>query len=374
MGERIRVLWLIKGLGLGGAERLLVNALPCLDRDRFEYRVGYFLPWKDALVGDLEAAGLPVECFGIRREFDLRAVTRVRRYLRQHQIDVLHAHLPWSSLVGRAAAKLAGTPAVIYTEHGCWDRLNPLTRRINQSTLGWNDVTIAVSEDVRKSIVSPSGHDLRMILNGVDVEGLAATPDECGSVRAELGIPSGNLIVGKVANLSPVKNHELLVRAFARFHHEFPQSTLVLVGQLRDRDAMLRSLAEELGCGDSLVITGPRDDVPRLLRCFDVFAMSSHSEGLPVSLLEAMSMGKPVVCTQVGGIPGVVDDGRNGYLVPAGDHEMMADRFLKLAQDAELRLAMGAAGAELVRRDYDVSVMVREVEQLYLDLMDRKRD
>ena len=164
----------------------------------------------------------------------------------------------------------------------------------------------------------------------------------------------------------------MLIQAFARFNREFPEASLVLIGQLRERDQMLRNLADELGCSERVVITGPRDDVPRLLTCFDIFAMSSHSEGLPVSLLEAMSLRKPVVCTEVGGIPGVVKQDCTGFLVPPGDATEMASCLLRLARDPALRVRLGGEGAEVVRRSYDVKVMVRQLESLYLEVMERR--
>jgi hypothetical protein len=130
--DQVRVLWLIKGLGLGGAEQLLVAALPYLCRDEFQYEVGYFLPWKDALVPQLEAAGLRVTCFYAPSPYSLGAVTKVYRYVQTNQIDIVHTHLPWSGIVGRVAGRLARTPAVMYTEHGCWDRLTFATDRFEQ--------------------------------------------------------------------------------------------------------------------------------------------------------------------------------------------------------------------------------------------------
>lgn len=363
--ERTKVLWLIKGLGLGGAERLLVNALPYLDRQAFEYQVGYFLPWKDALVPTFRQQGIPVTCFGAGRPGGLWSLGRVCRYLRQQRIGVLHAHLPWASIVGRIAARRCGVPRVLYTEHGCWNRLNPVTRLVNRLTLAWNDLTIAVSDEVRASMRGVDATRVRTITNGIDCAGLATTPDERAVVRAELGVPGDDFLVVCVANLTAVKNHELLVRAFARLLPQRPAATLVLVGQLREMTEAVRRTVAELQLQDRVLITGPRTDVPRIVRAADAFAMSSHSEGLPISLLEAMALGKPVVCTRVGGIPGAVTDGVEGFLVPPGDAAAMAQRLGQLGADAGLRARMGLAGQDTVRTRYDISVMVREVETLY---------
>lgn len=363
--QRTRVLWLIKGLGLGGAERLLVAALPYLDRERFEYQVGYFLPWKDALVPAFQERQIPVTCFGAGWPGGLRSLGRVSRYLRQQRIDVLHAHLPWAGIVGRLAAHRGGVSRVLYTEHGCWNRLNPLTRLVNRLTLRWNDWTIAVSDEVRASIRGVDAAQVRTITNGIDCAGLAATPDERAAVRAELGVPAEDFLVVCVANLTPVKNHELLVRAFARMRPQRPEASLVLVGQLRETTASVRRTVAELQLQERVVLSGPRTDVPRIVRAADAFALASHSEGLPVSLLEAMALGKPVVCTRVGGIPGAVTDGVEGFLVPPGDAGAMAERLGQLAADRDLRARLGRAGQDTVRTRYDIGVMVRAVEALY---------
>jgi glycosyltransferase involved in cell wall biosynthesis len=371
--EKVRVLWLIKGLGLGGAERLLVAALPHLNREEFEYQVGYFLPWKDALVPSLEAAGLRVTCFDARWPISLGAVNRVYRHVRENDIDVVHTHLPWSGIVGRVAGRLAGVPALLYTEHGCWNRLNRITRAMNRWTLDWNDLSIAVSDEVRASMGNVNGHAMRTIDNGIDCESLARTACERDAVCAEFGISSSHNLVIQVANLSPVKRHEVMLAAFARFAHEVPDSRLLLVGQLRDRKPLLEKLATNLGIRDKVIITGPRTDVPRLVKAADIFAMSSESEGLPISLLEAMGLGKPVVCTAVGGIPKVVREGVDGLLVPSENSAALADALSKLAANPTLRQQMGDSGAQRVRDSYDISVMVRQVENEYRRILESKR-
>ena len=199
-----RVLILIKGLGLGGAETLLTSAAPHLDHQRFRYHVGYFLPWKDALVEPLAAAGLPVCCFGIRWMADLRAVLRVRNYVRAQGIELIHAHLPWPSVIARAVARCCDVK-VVYTEHGCWERLHPLTRIVNRLTMGWNDLAIAVSQDVAQSISGIENGRLRTIANGVDCARLQPSDESRVAVKHEFGIPLNHLVVGKVANLTPVK-------------------------------------------------------------------------------------------------------------------------------------------------------------------------
>ena len=370
MQSKIKVFSVIKGLGLGGAEKLLALAAPHLDRDTFEYSVGYFLPWKNTLVPDLETAGLDVTCFQVHRHGDPRIVTRLADYIRYHNIDLIHAHLPYPGVVARLAGRLTGAK-VVYTEHNMWDRLNPVMRKVNQCTYGLNDYSITVSKDVENSLCGVDMRRVTTIDNGVDCTRLQEIPDTTSEVRAELGIPFDHFVVGKVANLTPKKNHENLLRAFALLHHEIPASTLVLVGQPAGRLEELQTLARDLGIGGQVIFTGARNDVPRLVKAFDLFVMSSDFEGLPIAMLEAMALAKPIVATAVGGIPGVVRDGIEGYTVAARQPALLAEKMLRLARDKDLRYTLGLQALARVRDEYDIAVMVKKVERIYREVLAR---
>jgi len=359
-----RVLWLIKGLGRGGAEMLLPAALPWLDRTGFEYHAGFFLPWKDALVPELETGGVPVTCFRVSRHGDPRAVKRLATHIRRQGIDLVHAHLPYTGVAARLAGKLTGVP-VVYTEHNLWPRLDPAMRLLNRWTFGWNDFAIAVSQDVAASMRGVDPARLAVIDNGVDCARLAATPDETVAVREELGLEATDFVIGKVANLGPKKNHENLLHAFARFRRDCPRARLVLVGQPCGREAALAQLAADLGVRERVVFAGARADVPRLVRAWDAFVISSNFEGLPVALLEAMALRRPVVATAVGGIPGLIRDGVEGLLVPPRDPERLAAALGRLYADAALRRRLGEAAWERVRSNYGIERMVARVEAIY---------
>jgi L-malate glycosyltransferase len=366
------VLWLIKGLGLGGAEMLLPMSLPHVDRSAFNYHVGYFLPWKDALVPKIAAEGVPPICFDIARHGDPRAVSRLIRYIRQHRIDLIHAHLPYPGMVARLAGRITGAK-VVYTEHNVWGRLNPLMRAANRVTFGMNDWAIAVSRGVANSIRGVDKGRLSVIDNGIDCSRLAATPDESAEVRTEFGIPASDFLIGKVANLTPKKNHENLIEAFALLHRQRPESTLLLVGQPAGREAALRELAVGRGVGNKVVFAGARTDVPRLVRAMDVFAISSDFEGLPIAMLEAMALAKPIVATTVGGIPGVIRDGVEGILLPPQRPDLLAAALQRLFDDRGLARTMGIRSQERVRAEYDIAQMVTKVEAIYRNVLNEGR-
>src|SRR5688500_4406262 len=185
----IRVLWLTKGLGPGGAERLLVSFAGIADRTRFDLRAAYLLPWKDHLVAELGARDVPAVCLDGRREADPRWLLRLRELVRVTRIDVVHAHSPLVAALARPALRaLPGRPALIGTEHNVWSSHHPATRWANRLTLPLEDATIAVSEEVRASMPRRLAGRVEVVIHGVDVETIAARRAERGAARAELGV------------------------------------------------------------------------------------------------------------------------------------------------------------------------------------------
>jgi glycosyltransferase involved in cell wall biosynthesis len=362
-----RVLLLIKGLGRGGAEQLLVNAAPYLDRARFEYEIAYLLPHKNALVSHLESYGLSVTCLDGGR--GLGWIRRLGRLVRERDIDVIHTHSPYPAVGARVRS--AYSCAVVHTEHNVWERYGQATRWGNLITFGCNQRVFTVSNRVKESVRYPRYLNwLRM----PPVETLYYGPDPqtCGNgilsdgVRREFGIPEDAPIVGTVANFKDHKRHDQLLAAAAVVLEKLPETRFMLVGQgpLEDR---VRALAAEMGLSKSVVFTGFRDDAPRLMAAFDAFALSSAHEGLSIALLEAMALGKPPVVTRVGGLPEVISDGRDGFLVPSGDPVALAGALVHVLEDDALRARVGAAAARRAA-DFDIRKAVARTEQVYLEI------
>ncbi len=372
---RINVMWLIKGLGSGGAENLLLSAARHLDRDRFNYSVAYFLPWKDALVEDLESAGISTTCLNLRRSYDLRPWLSLNRKLRKGRIDVLHAHLPYAGIAGRIASKFTPVKAIVYSEHNVWERYHRLTHFANKMTYRWNDAVVAVSEDVEKSIragIKVNDHPrLGTIANGVDVHQLSLITKDQGWLKAELGIPAENRIVTNVANFTPKKRHIDLLRAARKVVDESPDISFVLVGQgplLEETKAA----ASEMGLDGNVFFTGLRSDAREIIAASDLFVLSSQFEGMPVSVLEAMSTRTPVLSTRVGGLPEMIVDGEEGRLVDPGEPEKLAASITALLNDSTLRSSLAERAFSRAQSEFDVQNMVRKTEELYLELAEGK--
>jgi glycosyltransferase involved in cell wall biosynthesis len=369
-GERVmrRILLLIKGLGRGGAEYLLAAAVRRGDRERFLYEVAYLLPWKDALVSDIEALGVQVHCLEGGR--GVAWVGRMRSLVQDRGLRLVHAHSPYPAVAARMA--LPGGTRLVYTEHNVWPRYRWPTYWGNLLTFGRNDHVFAVSDQVRASVRYPAAlrslpmPPVETLYHGVDVDevGSGGSPD---GVRAELGIPADAPLVGTVGSLTPKKDHETFLRAAAALRREHPDVRVVVVGQ-GPLEGRLRRLIRDLGMEHNVILAGYRDDALRVTAALDVFVLSSRFEGLPISVLEAMALGRPVVATQVGGIAEVVRPGRDGLLVPPGDAGAIAQAVADILQDSDLRLRMGEQARKRAS-DFDIEAAIRRQEALYEKLL-----
>jgi glycosyltransferase involved in cell wall biosynthesis len=365
-GDPVGVLMLTKGLGLGGTERLIAGAVRHLDPARFRAEVAYLLPWKDALVDEIRHDGVPVHCLDARHATSVAWIARLRQLVRSHDIGIVHTHMPVPAVAARLAFGAHG-PAIVHTEHNLWGRYRPATRWANRATYGRNDAVIAVSDGVAASIKSRVPVDV--VLHGVEACHVRREPGARSAARASLGLGADEPVIGTVGNLTTKKDHETLLRAIALAREAVPAIRLVLVGS-GPLDAEIHRHIAALGLDDSVILTGSRDDVPDLLPGFDVFALSSRFEGLPIALLEAMATGLACIATTVGGIPEVVTDGHDGLLVDPGDPAGLAAAVVALLDDPRRREELGHNAAERAGQ-FDLTTAVRRIERVYDEALGR---
>lgn len=321
-----RVLHLIKGLGPGGAEQLLVNQAGVTGDPDMEFHVAYLVSWKNHHVPALEAMGWQVHCLRSDRPYDLRWLWRLRRLLQDHEIDVVHGHSPLVAAMSRLLMRtLRHRPVrTVYTEHNEWGRHRPWTRRLNRSTIRLEDHVLAVSEAVKRSM--PGGLEVEVLLHGIDIDQISAEREHREAVRLELGIAADEIVIGTVANFRREKAYEVMLEAAATVVESRPNVRFVSVGQGPLEDE-IRSMRDRLGLADRFVLLGYRSDATRVMSGFDVFTLSSHHEGLPVSLMEALALELPVVATSVGGIPDAL--GSDDIVVPPGDPAALARAYVR---------------------------------------------
>jgi len=384
--EPIRILRVIARLNVGGPALHVAHLSAGLRHYGYETtlvagRIG-------AGEGSMEdvARGMgvePVFVESLHRAIDARgdvaAVAALRRLIREQRPDILHTHTAKAGAIGRAAAELSGAyrpRAVVHTFHG-----HVLRGYFGKATTGWfrrietvlarrSDALVAVSPQIRDELaalgVAPPAR-FAVIRLGLDLDGRTATvPGTRERVRAELRIPDGSVAVAWLGRMTGIKKVHDLVTAFARA--SVPDATLVLVGDGPDREG-LEELARELGIYDRCRFTGYRDDVAELYAAADVVALTSANEGTPVSLIEAMAAGRPVLSTDVGGVADVVDDRRTGLLVPAGDVAAIAAGLRELVEDGNLREQLASEAKPTVLDRYSVPRLLGDVDCLYRGLL-----
>jgi glycosyltransferase involved in cell wall biosynthesis len=361
-----RVLWTIKGLGPGGAERLLVAAAATHDRDRYAIEVAYLLPWKDHLVAELEALGVRCTCLDVHNERDLRWVGRLRSKLRRDRIDIVHAHSPYVAAFTRLAARSlprGSRPGVVSTEHNPWTTFKTPTRLANARTAFLDDATIAVSRETFESMSPRARAHTEVLAHGIAVDRVHGLTAQRDAVRAELGIQPGTIVVGTVANYHPKKDWPNLLHAARLLADRAVPVRFCAVGQ-GPLEADVERLHRELRLEATVILTGYRADAARLMGGADIFVLASRWEGLPVAVMEACALGLPLVATAVGGVREEFTDGVDARLVSAGDPDALALAIEALAGDGALRERLACASAARAA-DFDVRRAVARIEAIY---------
>lgn len=359
------VLVLSKGLGLGGAERQIASAARFWDQDAFSYHVAFVLPHKDHFVAEIESHGVDVMCLGSGRPYLASAAMGLRRMLRATKPDLVHAHLPTTGIMARM---LSAVP-VVYTEHNMVHSYRRPTRLANKLTYGRNAVVVAVSDAVAGALDGYRGPQPRVINNGVTV---AVSDAERAAVRVELGIDEATPLVTHVGNIRPGKGQHNLVAAAAIVHEKRPDAVFVSLGseKVPGSLAALRRDVTDRGLDGVVRFLGSRPDAVAFTAAADVFANPSDVEGLPVAILEAMALARPVVATAVGGVPSIIRSDETGALVPPDHPEALAEAIVGLLDDPSHADRLAAGARELIERDFTMQSVVAQNEAIYRELLD----
>lgn len=398
--NRIRVLWLVKGLGPGGAEQLLLLSAKVADHERFDYRLRYVRPDKTHLVPEFESVGVYPKRLGgnvsgvstssqseqaqptakrwaqaaraalSRITGSLKWLSDLRREM--SAVDVVHPHSP---VLAAAARVLSLTipkrrrPAIVVTEHNEWTSHHKLTRLANALTAPVDARRWAVSDQVLQTMWPSRRKRTEVLIHGIDT---STPPPEAGTrerVREALGIAENEVLALTVGNLRRNKDYPNLLAAANRARADFPRLRFIAVGQ-GPLEQEIKSLHRDLGLGDGFQLLGFRRDVADLMAASDIFVMGSAHEGLPVAIMEAFAAGLPVVATTVGGVPQQVREEVEGMLVPPGNPEALASALVKVAGDGDMRTKMASAAGERAAA-YDIRAAMGEQEQTYQELVQR---
>jgi glycosyltransferase involved in cell wall biosynthesis len=370
---RVRVLHVLPNFGLGGAERMAMHLLLHLDRSRYEVAaVSLYDPQGTDIEAQLEQAGVKVWFLGKRLGFDPRMYGRLGRVIGEFKPDVVHTHLyviryllPW--ILGH------GTRVWVHTVHTVAEKeVDRVGQWVHRLAFRMGVVPVAIAEEVAQSIKRVYGlTSVPLIPNGIPLSLYTLNEEASRAWRSQEGYREDELLFVSVARLSPQKDPLGLLRAFAIAASHVSGLRLLLVG-----DGPLRSEVEDqvrrMGLDEQVRFLGVRMDVPAILATADVFVLSSHWEGNPLSIMEAMAAGKPVIATAVGGVPELVENGVSGILVPPRTPDALAEAMILLAREAVLRRKMGEVARQRALERFGVDRMAREYERLYLKLLKRR--
>lgn len=371
-GPAIHTILLSEGLGEYGFETILVVGKP----DKSEGDMSDFARNKNINIKYIPE---------LRREiglFDLIAFFKLFFIIRKIRPDIVHTHTAKAGTLGRLAAFLAGVPVKIHTFHGhvFHNYFSSTKTRLFifiEKILGFfTDWVIAISETQRDEIVSiykiVPGKKCKVIRLGFDFKEFLKDNLQ-GKIRKELGISTSAILVGIVGRLVEIKNHKLFFDAAKVLKDKFKDTDIKFLvigdGKLREE---LEKYSYEIGLGDSVKFLGWRKDLGPIYADLDIVALTSLNEGTPVSLIEAMASGKPVVSTEVGGIKDIVFEGKTGFLIKENNSSSFAEKISLLVKDRNLRQSMGKLGKEFVLKTYSKDRLFSDIKSLYEEALSLK--
>ena len=368
----LRVMFAITSMPVGGAETLLVDLIRRLDRS-------HFLPELCCLkelgpLGEVLAREIPTFDHLLSHKADLRVLPRLAGLLRRRRVDaVVTVGAGDKMFWGRLAARWAGVPVVCSALHstGWPDSVGRLNRSLTPITDAYIAVAAAHGKFLVEQLHFPAAK-VRVIPNGIDVERFRHAGDRL-AIRANLGLTPTTPTVGIVAALRPEKNHELLLQAAQTVRARIPEAVFLIVGDGPERPRLV-GLAKQMGIAHATRFLGTRSDIPQLLAALDVFVLTSRIEANPVSILEAMAAGRPVVAPNVGSICESVTDGETGYLTEPNLVEPVANRLIELLENPTLARSFGAAGQRAVEQTGSLDSMVAGYQRLISEIYTLKSD
>jgi glycosyltransferase involved in cell wall biosynthesis len=358
-------------LRVGGAEVLAARLARQL---REIYRFRFVCLDELGEIGEqLEEEGFTVKVVHRRPGVDWHSMFELARILRREQVALLHAHQYTPFFYALMARLLGRQVPVLFTEHGRHFPDYPRRKRVlaNRLLLRRCDRVVGVGESVGQALIANEGlppHRVEIIHNGIDCHAFASRGTDRRALRDELGVAAGDLVLVQVARLDYLKDHATAIRTMERVIARIPTAKLFLIGDGPERGT-LEQLIRQRKLTDCVRLLGSRNDVARLLSTADLFLLTSISEGIPLTVLEAMSAGLPIISTRVGGIAEVVSDGVTGFLAAAGDDLTLSEHVLRLGADPALRSHMGDQGHLRARTFFSEVRMHNSYQRLYEEML-----
>ncbi len=355
--NRIHVLEVIGNAIVGGMENHVARLIERLPAERFA--VSVLCPFESPYTDQLRGLGAEVFVTAMPDDPSWLSLQMTSALVKAHAVDVLHAHLPNAHLLAGIAGKLSGKP-VLATVHGRQITSNDLEVHRTCGT----QLSVVCKQSYYHALgIGVNANQLHLIANGVDTDRFRPLRIARGPIRTRFGIPDAACVVGFVGRLSWEKGPDVFLRTALAVRQLMPEAHFVLVGEGPMRD-QLQGFIEQFHLGAHVHLAGTHHDMPAVFGEFDVMLLTSHSEAMPLALMEAMASGLPVVATKVGGVADLVQHEFTGWLANSGDHDALAARVVDLLADASLRSGAGRAGRERTVERFGIADCVRSTSQL----------
>lgn len=385
--RKIKILNIITRLELGGPPILLLDIIQRLNKERFDSSIATGIT-ADSKYDMIEfAREKHIEVFTFRSLVrnihplkDILALISLFLFIKKGKYDIIHCHTSKGGFIGRFAARLAGSKIIIYSPHGDVFKgyFNNMVTNIfimfERFAAPFTDNIITLSKKGAERFLEHgigTRQQLKYIYNGIDIISYKRTKTTRAEKRIELGLDKDDFVCATVGRLVPVKGHQYLIEAIKKVVNKIPSAKFLFIG---DGELMpdLLTQTKSLGLRKNIFFLGARSDIAEILNCIDIFLLPSLNEGFGIVLVEAMAMKKPVIATNVGGVPEIVVNETTGILLPPKDPEVFSSAIIRLYDTPEISLKMGLAGYNRARRLFDITTTVTEFESLYCDLIKKK--
>jgi glycosyltransferase involved in cell wall biosynthesis len=373
---KINILFVILQMVMGGTERLVYNLAFNIDRNLFNPSVAWF--FGNQILGEFRDLNIPFYHVPKINRVDFSAMQKLGEIIKENDIHIVNAHHFMSMVYSFYGCKVKNHTNLIYTEHSEWEieKIPLKWRIIGRYLLNHADGLIGVSPAVTTHIKNKfkiDGSKALTIRNGVNIKTFKSE-NKKQTLRKELGLEENEKIIGVVANFRKIKNHIFLLKAFYEVVKDCKNVRLLLIGKGFESDPEnseqeIQDFINEKGLSNKVLLLGYRSDVPDLLNMMDIFCLVSLNEGLPISLIEAMAAGLPVVGTDVEGIQEVIVPEKNGFLVKIDDVKGLKDVLHNLIQDESLRNKFGQESKSLARDIYSLERCIKDYQDLFLKVM-----
>jgi sugar transferase (PEP-CTERM/EpsH1 system associated) len=364
---KLRILHIVHSLNTGGLERVVVDLAVYLKRKGSDQAI-CCLADRGNLAKSAEVNGVPLFQTNKGEGLDLLLPMRLSRIMKRGKYDLIHTHNDAGIVYGFPAASMCGIRSIVHTDHGIEPKtashcsLNMIKKLFMKRT----SCIVAVSQDLKRTIISDSGimnHELKVVMNGIDPCRYYGKYDT-SEIRKSVGIGRDRFIIGHIARLVPLKNQEFLLQIIRELKNLNLPITLMAVGEgpMRKR---LQELCINYEIQNEVVFLGERTDIPQLLSIMDLFVLTSITEGISITILEAMAAGIPVLASKVGGNPEIIDDSISGFLINLNEPFKWIMKAKELFDDQHMRKRIGKQAQEVIRRKFSLDVMADQYERIY---------